>query len=334
MLIDKLVKYVHDTLGITVSVRKWEQDAFLPYFLQDNYDYHLARINGLEVLLMIEVGDEGHSPGTVHKHMEQVGKTWGGKIVYVREQISSFERKRLIEAGIPFIIPGNQLFMPMLALDLREYFRRPKQKNIHRFSPATQALALYWIYNSPVSVLESRKTPTEMAGILGYSKMTLSRAFKEIDAALAEINPVEAPGNLQYYDLPGYEFWQQLQPYLHSPVKRRCYLLRLDLEENLGLRAGLTALAAYSMLAEPSQEVYALGQSEWKVLQHNRQNLILDRPDAEALVVEIWGYQPSVFSAYGKDGAVDPLSLYLSLKGSSDERIEKALEELLQGIQW
>ena len=36
-----------------------------------------------------------------------------------------------------------------------------------------------------------------------------------------------------------------------------------------------------------------------------------------------------------EDGqTVDPLSLYLSLRGTSDERIESALNDLMKGIQW
>lgn len=189
MLIEHLTKYLRDILNVAVSAEKWGQFVSLPYFLQDNYSYYLARIYDLKFLLMIETGDEKYPPGTINKHIKVVKDRWRGEVVYVREQVSSFERKRLIEAGIPFIVPGNQLYLPMFALDLREYFRRPKTKNVHLFSPATQVLALYWIYNSSENVLKARRTPTEMAEILGYSKMTMSRAFKEIEAAFAELNP-------------------------------------------------------------------------------------------------------------------------------------------------
>ena len=38
--------------------------------------------------------------------------------------MASYERKRLIEQKVPSIVPGNQLYLPDLGLDLREYFRR------------------------------------------------------------------------------------------------------------------------------------------------------------------------------------------------------------------
>ena len=52
--------------------------------------------------------------------------------------------------------------------------------------------------------------------------------------------------------------------------------------------------------------------------------------DARARV-ECWTYDPHLLS----DGpAVDPLSLYLSLRGTHDERVEKALAGLLEDMPW
>ena len=47
--------------------------------------------------------------------------------------------------------------------------------------------------------------------------------------------------------------------------------------------------------------------------------------------VEVWSYSPDLFA---RDGVVDPLSLYLSIRGSSDERIEMALEKLEEAFPW
>lgn len=43
----------------------------------------------------------------------------------------------------------------------------------------------------------------------------------------------------------------------------------------------------------------------------------------------MWRNEPSLFS---DDDIVDPLSVDLSLRDTDDERIEAALEELLEGI--
>lgn len=333
MLIDQLTKYLRDTLDVRVTGKSWEDRMALPFFLQDAYVYYHTEIYGLKLLLMVDAGHEELSPATIRKHLEQVRTKWGGEVVYVREQVTSYFRKRLIESGVPFIVPGNQLFLPMLAIDLREYFRQ-KRKSVHKFSPATQALVLYLIYNNQSSVVEARTTPTEMAKILGYSKMTMSRAFKEVDAALDEVFASKESVNEKKYDLPGRELWDRLKPYWRSPVNRHHYLVKNYFDLGFGLRAGLTAMATYSMLAAPNQEVFAVSQSEWKVLEQRHDIMVLDQPDAHTVGVEVWGYPPNLFAEYGSREAVDPLSLYLSLQDSGDERVELALEELIGWMKW
>jgi hypothetical protein len=49
------------------------------------------------------------------------------------------------------------------------------------------------------------------------------------------------------------------------------------------------------------------------------------------LYLEIWAYDPLVLSA---GDTVDPLSLFLSMRDSPDERIQQQLRILLEGIEW
>jgi hypothetical protein len=333
MMIEQVVKYLKDTLNVTVRLRPWEEGSHhLPLFLQDNYVYYLAKIQGLEFLLMVDSSEGERPPSIVGKHLKQVEIKWGGDVVYVREQVSAYIRKRLIEAGIQFIVPGNQLYLPVLAVDLREYFRR-KRKRVQKFSPATQALVLFWIYNQG-GIGRERTTPTQMAHILGYTKMTMSRAFKEVDGVLDEILTVDETVNENKNTVSGRELLEKLQPYWRNPVNRRHYLPKNDFDRGIGLRAGLAALSAYSMLAEPAEEIYAVSQSEWKDLVKKRNILVLDHPDTQTMKVEVWSYSPKLFAQQGLKGAVDPLSLYFTLKENHDERIEMALDELIRGIQW
>jgi hypothetical protein len=53
--------------------------------------------------------------------------------------------------------------------------------------------------------------------------------------------------------------------------------------------------------------------------------------DPDVLEVEVWSYDPGPLA---DQGAVDPLSLYLSLKDNKDERVEAALEGMLGSLQW
>jgi len=55
----------------------------------------------------------------------------------------------------------------------------------------------------------------------------------------------------------------------------------------------------------------------------------LPESDGASSELEIWNYNPELFS---KDGIVDPFSLYLRLEADGDERIESALENMMEKI--
>jgi hypothetical protein len=57
----------------------------------------------------------------------------------------------------------------------------------------------------------------------------------------------------------------------------------------------------------------------------------IDVDEPESPEIEIWNYAPELFA---KKGIVDPLSLFLTLKNTEDERIEMVLDNLLRKIKW
>ena len=324
--------YLHETLGVSTSSHEpWAGLESLPYFLRDAFDFWQLDILGHKVLLALERNPAKPSIGDIRNRLDKLRLVAGQPVVYVTEALASYERKRLIVQKVPFIVPGNQLYLPVLAMDLREYFHQ-RRKRIHTFSPATQALVLFWLYTGHGLGREGT-TPTEMARKLGYTKMTMSRAFREVDGVLDELLVAENTGGAREDTLHGRALWERLQPYWRNPVLRRHYVAAGEGAPTFGLRAGLTALAAYSMLAEPPQATYAVSQSEWKAL-GQQDVLVLNHPDPQTVAVEVWSYPPNLLAEQGVHTAVDPLSLSLTLRESRDERIAMALEELLGGIQW
>ena len=53
--------------------------------------------------------------------------------------------------------------------------------------------------------------------------------------------------------------------------------------------------------------------------------------DPEAIEVEIWTYNPKLLA---KGDVVDRFSLFLSLRDSKNERVEQALEQLMEAAEW
>ncbi|RLC27120.1 MAG: hypothetical protein DRH21_00050 [Deltaproteobacteria bacterium] len=120
-LVNRLKRYLLDTLGITVTLSKPANVGSLPFFLQDIYDMFQVGLLNEEFIILASRNDSELTPATIHKHIDIVSKQLRMKAVFVHSIISSFNRKRLIEYRVPFVIPGNQMYLPDLGVDLREY---------------------------------------------------------------------------------------------------------------------------------------------------------------------------------------------------------------------
>ncbi len=320
----QLEQYVRETLGISVTVQPWEKSTGLPQYLREHYRFYKMDVLGTECVVMAATGEKEQAPGVIGKHLDQVRSRGEFEAVYARHAVISYNRKRLIDQKIPFIVPGNQLYLPILGIDLREHLKRSREKK-PVFSPATQALILHVLWRKATGTI----TPSEIAHHLGYSPMSMTRAFDELETAdIGEHSVVGKKRHLLFSET-GRPLWEKALPYLNTPVKRRLYVASsLEINGNL---AGQSALARYTMLAEPKVPVFAFSADEWRLRMQSKKIAELVLPEAGAFEIELWKYSPARFAHGGK---VDRLSLYLSLKDDIDERVQSALDTLLGGMEW
>ena len=323
--IDRIQQYIRETLGISVLPTRWLSGNRLPLFLRDGYTFYEAEILGVPCLLMADGGEDAPSAASVRKHMNQIRPKWEGEIIYVRGQVVAHQRRRLIEQKVPFIVPGNQMYLPMLGIDLREHFRQRRQ-TAPTLSPATQTVVLSALLRGNDGVY----TPSQLAERLGYTKMTMTRAFNELEAE--DLGDTFMEGRQRCLRFKGnrQKLWQKALPLLSSPVKQRQHV-RPTAQRQFGFVAGLSALANYSMLAAPSIPVVAASSKQWKAFQQRGEFSDAAANDLESLEIEVWSYDPKLFS----DGpVVDRLSLFLSLRDNGDERVEVAMEEMMEAVSW
>jgi len=129
----------------------------------------------------------------------------------------------------------------------------------------------------------------------------------------------------------GFELWNAVLPFLSSPVRKRIYVqTQGEIFANLP-ESGETALARYSSIDFPRHAVYALkvGSSDAEeFLLHCVDDQDIEQEYAE---IELWAYDPHLLS---RGETVDMLSLFLTLRASTDERIQKALSEMMESIKW
>lgn len=173
--------------------------------------------------------------------------------------------------------------------------------------------------------------PSKVAGALGYTPMTLSRAVKELTAAgLATAHTIGRSRWLRM-ELPPEQVWERAKPALRTPVKRTVWVAAHDIVAHRPSRlAGLSALARYSMLTEPKWPVFALTAAAWKAATDAGVRE-LPEPEEDAQEWQLWSYSPALVP---DANTVDPLSLTLSLQENADDRIQLALDELKGQLPW
>lgn len=328
-LANAVVRYLQEVLGInTPGVQPWARSNELPYFLRDAFDFSELELLGQPVVLAIGRAEAKQSLSEVRTWLDKVKSLAGQPAVYVTDALASYDRRRLIEQKVPFIVPGNQLYLPDLGLDLREYFRQRAPATDAALSPSAQAMLITALLRQP---WHPDWQPSKVAAALGYTPMTLSRAVKELTAAgLAAAHTVGRSRWLRM-ELPPEQVWERAKPALRTPVRRTVWVApHGPAAHRPGRLAGLSALARYSMLTEPKWPVYALTPADWKSAAEAGVRELPER-EAGAQEWQLWSYSP----ALGPDATtVDLLSLSLSLQDNADDRIQLALDELREQFPW
>lgn len=325
--VQELEQYLKDTFGeIIKPIREKEKTKNLPLYLRGNYDLFLIDIAGNKIILVEFKEKIGITPDQLKKQADQLSYFMNAPIVFVFDTLEAWQRKRLIQKKIGFAEPYQQLYIPDLLLQIKDTKRRdlPFNPLSNELKPVAQFLLLYHLQ---IGSLED-KLLQEIAGILHYSPMTVTRAVKE----LAAFHLLEVKGSKEKslsFNGHGIQLWEKALPHLDSPVKE-IWLSDVDITNENCRISGDSALAIYTMLAETDQKCQAIGKDAFRVLknQPTYKNLNKNYGDFK---LEVWHYDPLLLSHTNE---VDRLSLYLSMKHEQDERVQAALRNIINEMKW
>ena len=323
----RAVAYLREILGVEAVFAPFSGLGRLPLHITESYEIAKWALMGRE-FLALQGHDGGPTPAAMVKHADWLHRKTGLRCLFILETVGGYERKRLIEGKIPFLAPGQQLYLPDLGLDLREQFRAPKRGN-PKISPAAQVVVLACLLRRMAP--ESEFTGAGLAERFGYTKMTMARALDE----LRQLELVECEGERRFarhrFLITGRELWEKARPVLRSPVKKRVYVD--EWFPGCDFKAGESALEDLTMLSVPPRAIWAITSEEWKTIQkepglHMIPEVSKDMAHAE---FEIWHYDPRLLA---EKPLVDRLSLALSLESINDDRVQIAIDIMLGGVPW
>ncbi|MCL2757340.1 MAG: hypothetical protein FWD43_04590 [Coriobacteriia bacterium] len=310
--------YIEEVLGVFVKIDVWDNETKLPYYLLDNYRFNKAEVGDTPCLFMYPIIELPTIP-TLKKHLSRIQEVELLPVVLQLDVITAYQRNALLNARIPFVVEGSQLYLPFMALALKERFFA-KVKPVRTLTPSAQLLLFHFLYQKHAEMVVSKTAET-----LGFSAMQISRSVRLLAALRLVQTRYDGRRTVIFREEDRKSLFDRSKPFLLDPVRKRLFAEKDEILPGLHL-AGLSALSAMTMLSLPSITTYAVSGTEAVFKSFD----VLVDEDTQA-EVQVWRYNPRLLSE--KATIVDPLSLVASLMYSEDERVEKALDEL-QAMVW
>ena len=304
-----------DIFGVQVKYESWNKQGALPMYIAGSYDFAVAILNGCR-WIMLSPTEELVTIPALKKQIKRIQEIENIPVVIKLPAISLYKRKKMIESGISFIT-GKQAFLPFMGTFLTH--ENEETVEVTKLMFSAQQLALMYLYNNNKKLYVSAATKK-----LPFTAMTMSRAVKQLESTGLFYTTKDGVNKVIESDYCGLELYEKIKEYMTSPVRKIGYLNKAEITEDMVL-AGDSALAEATMLNPNRVMTYAVYIKSF--VKEKLVNELID-PD-EQVRVELWEYDPKQFS---EDNMADRLSVALSFTENEDERVEEAIEELLEGV--
>lgn len=310
------MEYLNKVLGVQVEYNNYVFNH-IPNFINTRYEIKKVAIDNQSAFFLYPKV-ELEQIAAVKKHIVRVQKIESLPVVLILEHMTYRQKEYLIREKIPFIVEGKQIYLPFMAIYLQE---RCDAEIIERedMLPSAQLLLLYFIYHGV-----GEMTTSQAARDLKLTPTSVSRASNQLEKIGLIKTKKTGVQKIIFSKKTPKELYEDAKEFLLNPVKR-CVYVPMDEITNNVLKSGYLALADYTMLNTPSIAMYAADSiSKWNKVATNR----LQNAELQA-GVQLWRYDPRKLS---DDHTVDRLSLALALRDDTDERIEEAVDGMLDKL--
>ena len=245
-------------------------------------------------------------------------------IVFLLPACPAYERQRLIDKDVYFVVSKKYVHLPMLLAN--ERVRKTKQAKA--LTPVAQYLLLYHLQIGSIEGLAARDIEDKIP--YSYASITLGLTCLE-DLGLCKRVAEGSKRKVIHFDMKGMNLWEQAQPFLVNPVEERIYCDGL-LSDDSFPECGINALAHYTRLNPDPERTIMMSV---KQLRNFKSSEALVRPNEfdGNIIIEAWKYPP-VTATGVKAEWVDRLSLAISLREDEDPRVEGEVERLINEIEW
>ena len=337
-IIRSLQKYIYKVLGLEIQADQLGKKELmdLPLYIRDTYIVYKTMLFDQSLVLLEPKELEGIRISLISANVDLVKARMSYTVVVLMSTCTALQRRRLIEKGINFIVPGTQLFLPEMLMDLSEVYksqRRIGEKKLLR--PSAQFLIIFHLLHSETRYDLAEYNFKSIAAMTGYSPMAITLAAENLEK-LGLINIHGTKDKVMSFKYEKSDLWERVlaNDLFRSPVRLKVFVDKMPEEMEL-LKCNMSALSEYSDLSTGVNEFYAIDNNDYRNLIDSKVLENLNK-DEGRYCLEVWKYSPRRIwgDLSSEHSYVDPLSLCLSMQESKDERIEMAIDQIIRNMQW
>jgi hypothetical protein len=319
----ELKKYLADMYGANSNERRLPQKP-LPLYLKNGYGFSVFEIYGIEVLFAEPL--DKSTPAAYRKQADILTGVFGLPCIIVLREIEANAKRWLMQNSVAFTVPGVLFFAPSIGMDISNKSAKRKTGKTDKFTPQTQEVYLYFLYEQAADGFVSQE---QIAEALDMNVMAVSRAVAMLTEQKLLITDGDGWRKKYKRELSAREYIGQGLEHIISPVAKAFYTDEDKFNQAVAQKevavSGISALSKRTMLAADGYKTYTINkETARKIPESDRYETYVPGN----IKVEIWKYNPHRFME--ADGGVDGISLYAALREEKDERVQDALNNILE----
>jgi len=288
-----------------------------------SYTFYDGIYQGMS-LLFVESKKGNPTPRECAITGKRLTSALGLPTVFILSPGPTYERQRLVDKGVYFIMSEQYAHLPMIVA-MEKTTNRKKAKVL---TPVAQFLLLYHMQTGSLESMSAK----EITPLVPYSyeSVTLGITCLE-DVGLCRKIQNGQRSKVIHFELKSKDLWDKAQNVLQSPVKNRIYCDDIHLDKDYPV-CGINALAHYTMLNPDKEQMMMMTGKEYRAVKSAD---AIDNPNIYDgnVIIEVWKY-PVVSDKDDNNEWVDKLSLVLSLREDDDPRVEKEVERIFNELKW
>lgn len=312
-------------LGRSIELKRREKSTLKGVNLGESieYTFYEGVYHGV-TLLFLKPKSGNPSPRACSITGKRLTERLGLPIVFILTPGPSYERQRLIDKDVFFVMGDKFANLPMLVANERIRKSAPAK----RLTPVAQYILLYHLQVESLEGLSAR----DMTDKLPYSYESITLGLTCLaDVGLAEKVANGAKSKVIHFVDKGQSLWEKAQTFLIDPVEKRLYCDHLKTELSFP-NCSINALSHYSWLNPDDATMLMMSRKQLMGLQKEKALLNQNEFDGRYMI-EVWKY-PVVARMGEPVEWVDKLSLVISLREDDDARVEGEVERVINEMQW